>query len=159
MKQPNVCNIKVVIFFHRVFSLKLHESKAQDEVFVMNRRFVVEDVFLGHPLPPRPARRLDHRGQAVGKQGPAVSVINFFCSPSLTLGLNGAATLGVTAIRITTISISTFCILIINKMSLLTVIISITTLNTMAFSIMILNTYNTMAYLCHCSVEHLLKLS
>ena len=43
---------------------------------MMNRRLVVEDVFLGHPLPPRPARRLDDGGESAGEEGSSLAQVD-----------------------------------------------------------------------------------
>ena len=51
----------------------------------MERRLEVEDVVGRHPLPPRPTRGLDDRGQTFGKQGPAFAKVDHVEDDALVL--------------------------------------------------------------------------
>ena len=62
-----------------------HEGEAEDEVLVMDRRLVVEDVLLRHPLPARSARRLDDRGEAAGEEGSSLAEVDHVEDDSLVL--------------------------------------------------------------------------
>ena len=68
-----------------LFPEALHESEAEDEVLVMDRRLVVEDVLLRHPLPARSARRLDDRGEASGEEGSSLAEVDHVEDDSLVL--------------------------------------------------------------------------
>ena len=54
----------------------LHKGKAENKIFVVNRRFVIEDVIFCHPLPSWSACGLDDRGQAVAEQCPGLAQVD-----------------------------------------------------------------------------------
>ena len=62
-----------------------HEGEAEDEVLVMDRRLVVEDVLLRHPLPARSARRLNDRSEAAGEEGSSLAEVDHVEDDSLVL--------------------------------------------------------------------------
>ena len=51
----------------------------------MERRLEVEDIVSRHPLPSRPTRRLDYRGQTFRKQGPAFAQVDHVEDDALVL--------------------------------------------------------------------------